>query len=172
MMPKALFFGCVWLLLLAGACKHAPSEKELRNQAQALESEDKFEAALRTYEALLEAYPNGEYAAETVQRIAYIYYNNFKDFYKAIQYHQKLIEEYPESRFVSQARFMIGYIYANDLHDYDSAEAAYNDFLKHHPNHELVESVKWELEHLGQDINEQLKDLFGHEQANGDAKIN
>ena len=164
----SLLFLVFLLLIQTWGCGEKPTEQELRAQAQAFEEEGKFEDAIGTYQKLLSLYPKSQQADTTVQKIAYLYYNNLKDFEKAIEYHRKLIDAYPESPLVSKARFMIGYIYANDLHDYDSAEAAYQDFLKHHPNDELVESVKWELEHLGQDINEQLKELFG-EKSNGGA---
>lgn len=165
--------GTVFFLgLLLGSCGKKQSERELRSQAQLFEKEENYEEALRTYEEQLKNYPEGEFADEAVQKIAYLHYNNFNNFDKAIEFHKTLIEDYPDSKFLSQARFMIGYIYANNLHDYDSAEAAYKEFLKYHPDDELAESVNWELEHLGQDINEQLKELFSNEKSNGQAKVN
>jgi hypothetical protein len=49
---------------------------------------------------------------------------------------------------------MSAFIYANDLKDIEKARAAYKSFVETYPQHELVPSVKWELEHLGQDIND------------------
>ncbi|MFQ5640430.1 MAG: tetratricopeptide repeat protein [bacterium] len=161
-----LFFTSIFLFsTLFTSCGKKFTEEDLRGQARQFEQEEKYEDALKTYQEQLKRYPQGKYADETVQKIAYIYYNNLKDFHRAIEYHQKLISDYPQSKFISKARFMTGYIYANDIYDYDSAEAAYKEFLKHHPEDELVESVRWELEHLGEDINEQLKDLFTNEEA-------
>ncbi len=37
---------------------------------------------------------------------------------------------------------------------FDKAKKAYEEFLKEYPDHELAPSVKWELEHLGQDISQ------------------
>ncbi|NIR47837.1 tetratricopeptide repeat protein, partial [candidate division KSB1 bacterium] len=143
------------------SCGKKQTQEELHNQAQAYEQEEDYAEALKSYKKLLENYPEGDSADVAVRKIAFLYYNNFPEYEKAIEYHRKLIEDYPESESVPQSRFMIGYIYANNLNEYDKAKEAYNEFLKHHPENELVESVKWELEHLGQDINQQLKTLFG-----------
>ncbi|MFQ5825481.1 MAG: outer membrane protein assembly factor BamD [bacterium] len=163
-----------FLVLLLGlfvlSCGQKQTEEQLRTQAQNYEKEENFEEAIKTYEKQLELYPNGKIADEAQQKIAFIYYNNFHDFNKAIEAHQRLIKKYPDSKYVSQARFMIGYIYANDLKDYDKARIAYNEFLTHHPESELVASVKWELEHLGRNINDLLIGKFGDEKSNSEAK--
>ena len=80
-----------------------------------------------------------------------------------------MIKDYPDSEFVGRARFMIGFIYANNLKNYELAKQYYNEFIELHPENELTESVKWELEHLGQDVNNQLDDLFGNKKSNGEA---
>ncbi len=49
---------------------------------------------------------------------------------------------------------MIGYHYANSIGELDSAKVYYQKFIDKFPDNELVNSVKWELDHLGQDIND------------------
>ena len=157
-------------VLLTTACSKKLSEQELLSQAKQFEQQENHQEALVTYEKLVREYPEGDSTDQILQKIAFIYYNNVNDFHKAIEYHDHLIKDFPESKFVPQARFMIGFIYANDLKDYDMARTRYNEFLEKHPGNELAESVKWELEHMGQDVNKQLMELFDDKKSNGASK--
>ncbi len=169
MKSSKVYFVALIIFAIALGCGQKQSEDEIRQQASDLEKEEQFDEAFKIYEKQLEAYPDGQYAGETLQKVAFMQYNNYQDFEKAIATHKRLIEKHPESRFVPQARFMIGYIYANELKDYDLARVAYEEFLAKHSDNELAESVKWELEHLGEDVNEQMQDLFSNEKSNGKA---
>lgn len=162
-------FGIIIAVGFVFGCGQKHTEEELYKMAQEYENQSNIDDAVRTYEEQVDDYPDGKYADEAIQRIAFLYYNNIHEFNKAIEYHQRLIENYPESEFAAQARFMIGFIYANNLNDYDMAQHYYNEFLEKHPKSELVESVTWELEHLGEDVNTQLDELFGNEKSNGEA---
>ena len=73
---------------------------------------------------------------------------------EAIEVYGKLIEKYSDSTYGPQAQFMIGFIYANELENLDQAKEAYEKFLKIFPDHEMAKDASWELEHLGQDIND------------------
>lgn len=164
-----VFVAATFCIVLLQSCGSKESEKDLLSKAETFEQENKYEEALHALEKLVRDYPTSENAPEALHRAAFLYYNNINDFNKSIEYHRKLIEVYPKSKYVPQSRFMIGFIYANDLRDYASAKTAYDEFLKYHPDHELLESVKWELQHLGEDVNEQLEDLFGEHGAKGKA---
>lgn len=161
----------VMILLLLFGCSKKKTESELWGEAELFEKEENYQSALNDYEQIVKDYPRGEKSAEALQKAAFLYYNNLNEFKKAIEVHEKLIKDYPESEYVPQARFMIGFIYANDLKDYDMARHYYNEFLEKYPDSELVASVKWELEHLGEDVNEQLKDLFGDGKTEGAANV-
>ena len=73
---------------------------------------------------------------------------------EAIRMYDNLIVKYPKSTYGPQAQFMIGFIYANELKDLDKAKVAYEKFLKVYPEHEMAKDARWELEHLGQDIDD------------------
>ncbi len=161
----------ILIAFIATGCKKK-SEDELRAIAQDFEKQEKYEDAFKAYAQLLKSYPKSQNAEDTLTRMAFISYNNLNDFNKAIELHKRLINDYPESKSLARSRFMLGYIYANDLKDYDNARLSYNEFLEKHPDSELVDSVKWELEHLGKDVNEQLKELFSNQKSNGQAKMN
>jgi outer membrane protein assembly factor BamD (BamD/ComL family) len=79
---------------------------------------------------------------------------------ESINAYQKLISVYPESKFAPQSQFMVGFIYANEFKDLDKAKAAYEKFLEKYPDHEMAKDAKWELDHLGKDIND-IEDLLG-----------
>ena len=168
-LTKITFIATIFLGLAILACGQKRTEEELFKLAREYETQEDFNEAVKTYEEQLNDYPQGKYADEAIERAAFIYYNNIHDFKKAVEYHERLIKDYPDSEFVSRARFMIGFIYANNLENYELAKQYYNEFLELHPENELSESVKWELEHLGQDVNNQLDDLFGNKKSNGEA---
>jgi TolA-binding protein len=86
-------------------------------------------------------------------RIAYENYNQEK-YEPAIKNFKKIIENYPKGENTPKATFMIGYIYANNIENYDAAKKYYEMFIEKYPNHDLADDAKYELETLGQDIND------------------
>lgn len=76
------------------------------------------------------------------------------DFQGAIAAYQQIVKDHPKSPQAPQCQFMIGYLYANHLKNMDMAKGAYRDFIKLYPEHQLVKDAQWELDHLGQDVNE------------------
>jgi outer membrane protein assembly factor BamD (BamD/ComL family) len=67
--------------------------------------------------------------------------------------YEELVKKYPHSKQVPQCMFMVGYLYANHLANYDKARKVYETFLKKYPDDPLVKDARWELAHLGQDVN-------------------
>jgi len=139
-------------LALAIACGTKLTEEQLRAKAVDFENKEQWEEAVKAYDKLLKAYPKSVKADEVLYRLGVLYANNLKDFTKSIDSYRRLVEAYPNSSFVIQSTFMIGYRYANDIKNLDEARKAYQEFLQKYPNHELASSVRWELDHLGQDI--------------------
>lgn len=136
----------------------AKSEEQLYAEAQKFEQEENVDMLIKVYEELVDRFPKSQKADQALYKLALVYQNNQQDFAKAIGCHERLMKDYPQSRFRSQSHFMMAFIYANDLKDLEKARVTYNSFLEAFPSHELVPSVKWELEHLGQDISQ--LDLF------------
>ena len=89
-------------------------------------------------------------------------FNSREEFDKAVTMHQQLLEEYPESPHYPKSLFMVGFIYANHIKKLEKAEQVFKEFLQKYPDHELAPSVKWELEHLGQ---EDVGTIIQEEQA-------
>jgi outer membrane protein assembly factor BamD (BamD/ComL family) len=86
-------------------------------------------------------------------------------FQQAVDKYKELIRLYPKSPLCAQSQFMIGYIYANHIQDYAAAREAYNTYLQKYSQDEMVKDAKWELEHLGQDINS-IEDLLNKDSLN------
>jgi TolA-binding protein len=150
------FYPVLLVLVMAvmWGCGEKLTEEQLRAKALDYENKEQWTEAVKMYERLVKAYPQSNRAAETLYRLGITYANNLKDFKKAVETHRRIVKDYPNSNFVKQSTFMMGFLYANDLKDLEKAKAAYQEFLQKWPTHELASSVKWELEHLGQDISQ------------------
>ena len=80
------------------------------------------------------------------------------NFAGAIQSYQEIVTRFPRSPEAPQCQFMVGYLYANHMKNNEMARAAYQTFIKNYPEHELIKDAQWELDHLGQDVND-IKEL-------------
>jgi len=85
-------------------------------------------------------------------------------FAEAAAKYEELVRRYPRSNQAPQCLFMVGYLYANHLADYDKARKVYETFVKKYPSDPLIKDARWELTHLGQDVNQirELNDLLQH----------
>lgn len=94
-----------------------------------------------------------------------------ENYAEAEKYFAKILEEYPNGANSSKAMFMVAFINANYLKNMEKAREYYSNFIEKYPNHELAQSAQYELQHLGQNIDELpfLKDETGNA-ASGDNK--
>jgi TolA-binding protein len=85
------------------------------------------------------------------------------DFPSAIKAYEELVQKFPKSTYAPKCQFMIGYLYANHMKDEGKARTAYQSFIKNYPEDNLVKDAQWELDHLGQDVNQidELNKLIG-----------
>ncbi len=153
----------VMVFILIVGCGQKKTQEQLYAEAFRYEQDENFDQAIETFEVLIKTYPQSEVVDSVLFRIGQIYSNNIGDFKKSVLTHERLIQHCPTSRLAAQSLFMIGYHFANSISDLDSARIYYQKFIDSYPDHELVNSVKWELDHLGQDINE--IDLFKQDPA-------
>lgn len=79
---------------------------------------------------------------------------NKEEFQSAIENYSKIIDYYPNGINSPKSLFMIAYIYANHIKNYEEAKKYYTMFIEKYPDHDLTRSAEYELETLGQDINE------------------
>ena len=103
---------------------------------------------------MVKNYADNLLAAKAQYIIGDIYMNDLRDFEKALSEYRVVLNNHKGSKEEALAQFMIGYIYANVLKEFDKARSEYQVFLDRFPKHELYPSVKFEINHLGKDINE------------------
>jgi outer membrane protein assembly factor BamD (BamD/ComL family) len=103
--------------------------------------------------------------------LGYENYNNEK-FDEALVSFKNVLENYPESQFTAKAMFMVGFINANHIENFEEAKKYYELFIQKYPQHELVDSAKYEIEHLGKDIEDLpiFKKIEEEEQKEAQAK--
>ena len=124
------------------------------NKAETLRKRKLTMESINNLLYLVKKYPNHELASKGQYIIGDIYMNDLRDFEKALEEYRIVLSDYKGSKEEALAQFMIGYIYANVLKDLDKARSEYQVFLDQFPKHELFPSVKFEIDHLGKDINE------------------
>ncbi len=148
----AIIFALVLILIIS--CGQKKTKEQLYAEALRYEREEQFEEAIKSFEQYVKNYPEAEASDSILFRIGQIYSNNLSNFEESVETHKLLINNYPESKLAAHSLFMIGYHFANNIRDFENARTYYNRFLETYPEHELANSVKWELDHLGKDINE------------------
>jgi TolA-binding protein len=154
-MRSYLFPLAIIVIILIGCSK--PSAEEMFNKGSDAQKGEQYDAAIASYQELINAYPDSARTPEAVYAIGVIYQNHKHSYHQAIQSFRLLVEKYPDHATAANASFLIGFIYNNELKNIDSARIAYEDFLKRYPMNHLVESVKFELSNLGKDPAEILK---------------
>jgi len=84
----------------------------------------------------------------------------------AIENFKIILEKFPEGETTAQSTFMLGFIYANSLENLEEAKKYYTLFIEKYPDHDLADDAQYELNNLGQDINDLpiFKDMQSGEQ--------
>ena len=83
------------------------TEQDLYTDAQNCSERGEFESALKTYERILEIYPDSPRAYKAQFLIGFVYSENLKDQQKAKENYRKVIDKYPECDLADDARYMI-----------------------------------------------------------------
>ena len=124
------------------------------NKAETLRKRKLTKESINNLSYMVKNYADNFLAAKAQYIIGDIYMNDLRDFEKALAEYRIVLNNHKGSKEEALAQFMIGYIYANVLKDFDKARSEYQVFLDRFPKHELHPSVKFEINHLGKDINE------------------
>ena len=124
------------------------------NKAETLRKRKLTKESINNLSYMVKFYSDNLLAAKAQYIIGDIYMNDLRDFEKALSEYRIVLNDHKGSKEEALAQFMIGYIFANVLKDFDKARSEYQVFLDRFPKHELYPSVKFEINHLGKDINE------------------
>jgi TolA-binding protein len=152
---RIIIISTVLLVTLIGCSK--PSAEEMFNKGTDSQKAEQYDAAIATYQELINAYPDSARTPEAVYAVGTIYQNQKHSYRQAIQTFRFLVEKYPNHATAPNASFLIGFIYNNELKNIDSARMAYEEFLKRYPANQLTGSVQFEISNLGKDPSEILK---------------
>lgn len=148
----------IFLVILVTSCgKRHDSPGALLRQAKTYITEAKYTDAVTSLRDLIERYPDDPAAAEAQYMLGDTFMAYAKDFEQAVKEYGMVVSTYPESRFAMNAQFMLGYVCANFISDSAKAKQEYEKFLKLYSDQAdsgLVQSVRFELENLGKDLNE------------------
>jgi TolA-binding protein len=121
---KKYFFLALTTLILISCSK--TTDQEYFDQANKFLKESKINEAIKSFENLVNDYPESDIAPKALVQLASIYQNqsvkNIKteeSFNRAQKYFMQVYEKYPDSPEAPKSLFLSGFILANDLNKYD-----------------------------------------------------
>lgn len=126
-------------------------------QAQSLIDRSQYADAIKALRKLVNTFPRDSTSAQAQYLLGDTFMAYAKDFDQSVKEYRRVVSQYPQSRFAVNAQFMIGYIFANFISDYELARTEYERFLELYSDRadsNLIESVQFELQNLGKDLNE------------------
>lgn len=132
------------------------SEGQLMEKAVEAQKGNQFTEALEHYQTFLDEYPKSDKIPEVLYAMGSIYQNQ-REFPKAVDVYKRITKDYPEHATASSASFLVGFIYSNELKNYAAAKSAYEEFLLKYPSSPMASSAKFELDNLGKDPEEIIK---------------
>lgn len=136
------------------------TDEELMSKAVEEHKSDNVEAALEAYQELIDEFPESPRVPEAMYAKAILYHDKQRDSRRSVEELKKLVAKFPDHATCSNALFLKGFIYNNELKVYDSARVAYEEFLKRFPTSPLVGDARFELENLGKDPAEIIKETI------------
>ncbi len=117
LLPIALL-ACVAGLIVFAGCKSGPTEQELFEKATKAQEQNDFATAIKSYEELVQSYPNSTYALKCQFMTGYLYANHVKDVEKARAAYQGFIKRFPEDNLVKDAQWELDHL-GKDVNDID-----------------------------------------------------
>jgi tol-pal system protein YbgF len=156
MVMKSVLLSIIIAFVFIGCSK--PSAEEMYNKGVDAEKTEQYDSAIDTYRELIKTYPDSSRTPEAYYAVGKILLYNKRSFNEAIQTFRQLISKFPNHATSPNALFRIGYTYHNELKNIDSARIVYEEFIRSYPSDVLVESAKFELENLGKDPDQILKE--------------
>ena len=152
---RFILISLLMAVILTGCSK--PSAEEMFNKGVDAQRAEEYDAAIASYQELVNTYPDSARTPEAVYAIGSIYQNHKHSYRQAIQTYRFLVDKYPNHATAANASFLVGFIYNNELKNIDSARIAYEEFMRRYPANQLAASARFEMSNLGKDPAELLK---------------
>ncbi len=133
-----------------GATSVSLSEQQAYEAAFDLLKQSRYEDAIKQFDALVNTWPNGELADDSLYWKSEANYVN-REFEAALQGFRSIVERYPDSSRLPEAMLKVGYI-QYDIGAYDQAAATFQDILTRFPGHQVTVSADTRLRRIQQTI--------------------
>lgn len=160
-MKKYVLVALISVFVLSG-CGNNPTD-HLDKAAESLKNDNVAEA-IGHYESIISDFADSPEYPVALFELGRIYQGRLvknisseNSVKKAIYYFQTVVNDFPEHEKAPSSLFMIGFIQANELNDFESASKSYNLFLERYPDHELAPSAQEEIDIMGLDPDDILK---------------
>ncbi len=101
-----VFTGLVFSFLLL-ACSAKLSEEEYYNKAKEAYSKENYQQAVDYFKKILQYYPDGKRAPESLFMLGFINANDLKKYDQAKKYYQQFIDKYPNHELADDAQYEI-----------------------------------------------------------------
>lgn len=136
-----LFF--IFFFLIQGCYINKPDK--LFKSAIDLWTESKYIEAVKTFETILDLYPDHCLAPKANFWIGDIYYIYLGDTMQAIFEYRRVVKNYPKSEFAPTAQWKIASLIARYPSDRDQCIKEYQTFIKLFPKHALTPNAQYNL---------------------------
>ncbi|MBI4427784.1 MAG: tetratricopeptide repeat protein [Ignavibacteriales bacterium] len=153
---RIILLATVFSVTIIGCSK--TTDEELMGKAVEEHKSDNVEAALEAYQELIDEFPESPRVPEAMYARAILYHDKQRNSRNSVEQLKVLVAKFPDHATCSNALFLTGFIYNNELKVYDSAKVAYEEFLRRFPTSPLVGDARFELENLGKDPAEIIKE--------------
>ena len=97
--------GIILILVVAAGCAKKMTEREIFDEAQKLQSENKFEKSADLYKRLLKEYPESRHYANSLFMLGFLYANNIEDTDKAREYYNEFLQKFPQHELADDVEF-------------------------------------------------------------------
>ena len=113
MKSKALFLFALLIIVGGFACSEKTSEQEYFGMAKAYMEQQNWEKAEEMFSSVLNAYPDGAHASESLFMVAYINANYTKNLEKARASYEKFLAKFPDSDLADDAQYELQHLGKN-----------------------------------------------------------
>jgi TolA-binding protein len=93
------------LMIVLFSCSDTKTEEEYYKLAYDQYNEGNYEASIQNFKSLIDNYPEGENAPNTIFMLGFINANHLQKYDEAKKYYNLFLEKFPEHELVSSAKY-------------------------------------------------------------------
>ncbi len=105
MLKKSILLGSIILSLIVLACSSKLSEEQYYEKAKEAYTKHQISQALDYYKKILQYYPDGKRAPESLFMLGFINNNDLHKYDEARKYYQEFIQKYPKHELADDAQY-------------------------------------------------------------------